>query len=210
MLIYVAGKYSGDVDTNIRKAREVAIRLWEAGHHVICPHLNTAHMEVDCSIGYDDYIRGDLDMLSRCDAIYMLEGWQESKGAQIEWDFATENNIPIYYDPAPVSMYYAEIRCPEQSAAFRATVMDMYRLHLTKNADYSPANILGTGEVGLVTRMWDKVARLMNLTGFKLTVTDSKFETPTTPKHESILDTVHDLAVYSVIYLLHAAGKWGK
>ena len=64
--------------------------------------------------------------------------------------------------------HITEQRCPEQVAGFRAVLQDMYQTHLDKNADYSPANILGTGEIGLATRLWDKVVRYMSLLGFKI------------------------------------------
>lgn len=32
-------------------------------------------------------------MLKTCDAIYMMEGWEESKGARLELDFAKEHEI---------------------------------------------------------------------------------------------------------------------
>lgn len=86
----------------------------------------------------------------------------------------------------------------------------MYRTHLSKNEDYSPASILGTGEIGLVTRLWDKVARLMNLTGFKVEISQAVFKAPIEPKHESVDDTLQDAAVYSVIGLLLHQGVWGK
>lgn len=34
MLLYVAGKYRGDVDANIAAARKVAAELYKAGHNV--------------------------------------------------------------------------------------------------------------------------------------------------------------------------------
>ena len=52
----------------------------------------------------------------------------------------------------------------------------MYRTHLSKNNDYSPSNILGTGEVGTITRMWDKVARLSNLSGMDIQIRAARFE----------------------------------
>jgi len=99
MILYIAGKYRGDIDANIAAARKVAIELWEAGFTVICPHLNTAHFERDCSIPEDNYIKGDLHILSRCDAVIMLEGWQQSEGAMIEHMMAKEWGIPVYYYP---------------------------------------------------------------------------------------------------------------
>lgn len=97
MIIYIAGKYSGEIDKNIADARRVAIKIWEAGHVALCPHLNTANFEKDCTLEYDGYIKGDLKLLERCDAILMLKGWEESQGAQIELEYAESRGLPVYY-----------------------------------------------------------------------------------------------------------------
>ena len=99
MIIYISGKYSGSIAENIKEARKVAIEVWESGHVALCPHLNTAHFEEDCKLEYDDYIKGDLILLERCDAILMLEGWEESQGAQIELQYAEKLGLPVYYYP---------------------------------------------------------------------------------------------------------------
>ena len=104
MLIYVAGKYTGDVNKNIASARNVAIALWEIGHAVICPHLNSAHMEEDCKADYETYMRGDFNMISRCDALVMVENWKDSSGAKREHEYAlslvfqytTRQNYPAF------------------------------------------------------------------------------------------------------------------
>jgi len=99
MIIYLSGKYSGDVKKNIQDARTVAASLWEIGYTVHCPHCNTANFEDLCSASYYDYIRGDLEILARCDAMVLLEGWQESKGAVTERAFAEKIGMPIYEYP---------------------------------------------------------------------------------------------------------------
>jgi len=212
MLIYVAGPYRGNVDKNVQAARDCAIALWGAGHAVICPHANTYRMDEGTGITSDDLIKGDLNMLARCDAIMMLPGWEDSEGATIELKHADALGIPIYVYAGPEfcpDLHPTEVRSPIQARAFLETVMRMYRVHLQKNADYSPANILGTGEVGVVTRLWDKVARLMNLTGFRMTISASEFSAPRTPNNESIDDTYMDASVYSIIGLLLRRGQWG-
>jgi hypothetical protein len=97
MIVYVAGPYSAPtpqgVDANIQQARQAAIALWREGHVAICPHLNTAHFEDECP-GLD-FVKGDLEILSRCDALVMLPGWEQSKGARRELEFATERDIPV-------------------------------------------------------------------------------------------------------------------
>lgn len=211
MLIYVAGKYSGDVDANIAEARKVAIALWEKGHAVICPQLNSAHMEKDCKVDYETYMAGDFNMISRCDALVMIDNWKDSAGAKREHEYALCLGMPIYYAPDLPDLHPTEIKSPMQCQAFRETIGKMYRTHLNKNADYSPANILLTGETGLVTRLLDKMARLLNLTDFKFkAILHESVDPPKKPKNESIEDTYQDMAVYAVIGLLLRNGKWGK
>jgi len=98
-------------------------------------------------------------------------------------------------------------KCPNQVKEFLITINEMFRLHLSKNQDYSPFNILGTGEVGLATRTWDKVARLMNLVGFNIMT--GQLKVGKEPKHEDLDQNILDLGVYSIIWRLFRKGKWG-
>lgn len=99
-LIYVAGAYTGDVAGNIGRAEAASIALIRNGWHVITPHKNTS--------GYEKYENGttiikstwlemDLNILARCDAMYVMNGWRTSQGTRGEIDFATENDIPTFY-----------------------------------------------------------------------------------------------------------------
>ena len=104
-VIYTAGPYSGpghnDVLNNILTARFISRMLWLRGFAVICPHLNTAWMDGP-DLAWEQFMAGDLEMLSRCDAIYMLPGWEDSKGAQIEHSRAIELGVPAYYNLSEV------------------------------------------------------------------------------------------------------------
>jgi hypothetical protein len=113
-------------------------------------------------------------------------------------------NIP---KPQPI-LHRTEAKSPEQCKEFRAIIEKMYATHLDKNADYSPMNILGTGMIGLVTRIWDKVARLVSLHGFD--IRDGSLSQVRTPKNESVDDTLLDLANYAIIAMIFRRGKWGK
>ena len=99
-LIYVAGKYRGktlnEVYWNINGAREVAeaiLRLCP-GWFPIVPHMNTAFM--DGLVGDKIFLKGDKELLKRCDGIYLMPFWKESKGAKAEYRFALKNKIPVY------------------------------------------------------------------------------------------------------------------
>ena len=103
MLVYVSGPYSAGTDEgiteNIERARGVAIALWDKGHYALTPHLNTAHFERDCKADYRQYMAGDLAMLSVCDAMVMVPGWETSAGAREEWGLAKNIGLPVYVYP---------------------------------------------------------------------------------------------------------------
>lgn len=73
---------------------------------------------------------------------------------------------------------------------------------LTKHEDYGKSNIAdapGGALNGIRVRMYDKIARLNNLI-------DNNKE----PKHESIRDTLVDIANYATIALMVIDGTWDK
>jgi hypothetical protein len=104
MLLYTAGPYSGknrvERDHNIKVAREIAADLWRRGYAVICPHTNTAWFDDDFQdITWEMYMAGDLEIVSRVDAVIMLPGWEHSRGANMEREHAISLGIPVYTYP---------------------------------------------------------------------------------------------------------------
>lgn len=99
-LIYISGPYNGstafDIARNIRNAYDVRDDLITKGWAVICPHANTANTNNDNAY---TYFHMQATILSRCDAIYMLRGWEESEGAQMEHQMAKDFGIAVYYQP---------------------------------------------------------------------------------------------------------------
>ena len=100
---YLQGAYAAPtpegIKANIDHACAARDRLALAGWSVHCPHANTAHME-NLIPGADQglFYTMDLTMLKVCDVIYMLHGWQYSKGACIELQAATEWGLRIIYE----------------------------------------------------------------------------------------------------------------
>lgn len=99
-LVYVIGAYSGNVDENIQKAEAISIQLIRDGYHVITPHKNTAGYEhyEDETLTYETWIEMDLDILSRCDAVFIMNNAKKSKGAQIEIAHAKKIGLKIMYE----------------------------------------------------------------------------------------------------------------
>lgn len=97
---YIAGPYrSGHGRTvleNCRAAEKVAIKWWRKGYAVICPHKNTEFFD---GLAPDAvWLKGDIEILKRCDLIIMMENYGDSTGAKAELDFAQANNITVIFD----------------------------------------------------------------------------------------------------------------
>jgi hypothetical protein len=101
-LIYVAGPYRApsewEVVQNIRRAEQAALFVWSHGAAAICPHKNTALFGGAPGCPDDTWLSGDLEILSRCDAVFAINGWRDSTGAMGEVEFARDNSIPVLYD----------------------------------------------------------------------------------------------------------------
>lgn len=78
-----------------------------------------------------------------------------------------------------------------------AILSQLRSIMLRKQADYGPRNILDCGEVGVVIRANDKLARIRNLYG----ISDGTFQKKTA-SNESIEDSFVDLANYAIIALM--------
>ena len=101
-LIYVAGPYRsktpGGQAENIWHASRVAIRLFELGWVCFTPHLNTANFNWYSNLPDEVWLNGGLKFLEFCEAIFMLKGWEESKGAKRELEVATERKMEVFYE----------------------------------------------------------------------------------------------------------------
>lgn len=84
----------------------------------------------------------------------------------------------------------------------REIMDELATLAVQKQVDYGPKNISNSpyGPVqGLVVRIYDKIARIVNLT-----------KNDIDPQNESLEDSFKDLANYGVIGLMVLRGKWDR
>ena len=97
-LAYLAAPYRADtihgVVSNIRKAEEDAITLWQMGFAVLCPQKNSALL--DGLLPDDVWLEGALEMLSRCDLAVFAGEWRRSEGCLVEYERAGELEISRY------------------------------------------------------------------------------------------------------------------
>ena len=102
-LIYVAGPFRSStcwgVFQNVRWAEKAALRLADEGWAVLCPHLNTAWFDQSYpEIPTQAYLEGGLEMVKRCDAIYMLKDFSSSEGSMAELACAINNGLDVIYE----------------------------------------------------------------------------------------------------------------
>lgn len=98
-IIYIAGKYSGkthiETEYNILMAKQAMLELSRLGWIVYCPHMNSAMLHIYKELSDEYWYAHGLKMLSKCDAIFMLPNYVDSKGAINEMLYAKELGIPI-------------------------------------------------------------------------------------------------------------------
>lgn len=87
MKIYIAGAIS-DNPNYIEQFAEAEKQLIEEGHAVINPVKNGG-------FEYKEYIDMGLCELMKCEAIYLLKGFENSKGAQLEYLYAVTTGMQI-------------------------------------------------------------------------------------------------------------------
>jgi len=101
-LIYVCGPYRNTSEEkkkeNIWHALRVSVRLWELGFFVICPHLNTANFEFYTNLDNNVWLDGGLEMLRRCDCVFILKGFETSPGSLKECELAQKLGKDIYFE----------------------------------------------------------------------------------------------------------------
>lgn len=97
-LVYVAGPMTGIADFNFPAFNAAADRLLNNGYEVINPADNdNGDPEQARTSGtpWEDYMRKDIADLIEADAIAVLPGWQNSKGASLEVTVAAALDMPI-------------------------------------------------------------------------------------------------------------------
>lgn len=95
--VYLSGPMSGMVDHNFPAFNAKAEELREKGVEVV----NPAELEGESlTHPWEWYLRRDIKVMMECDALYMLPGWTNSKGAKLEFSLAQTLKFKIFYDGA--------------------------------------------------------------------------------------------------------------
>ena len=92
--IYISGKITGDPNYREKFAKaeeEVKAKGYMVMNPAILPE----------GFSWVDYMEISFAMMKACDAIYLLEDWEDSAGACLERQKARDDGLTIFYQKVP-------------------------------------------------------------------------------------------------------------
>lgn len=96
--VYISGKITGTTDF-MERFDSAEEKLKSRGYAVLNPAKSNSYMPEDTT--WDEYMKVSLTLLQMADAIYMLNGWQDSKGAKLEYETALNPlHLKVMYENA--------------------------------------------------------------------------------------------------------------
>lgn len=100
-VVYLASPYRNKAEwvvcQNIQHAQRTARLIWQLGAVCLSPCGNTAFFG-GSDIPDEVWLKGDIEMLKRCDALFMNEGSVRSNGCRAEESFARNQGLPIFWE----------------------------------------------------------------------------------------------------------------
>lgn len=89
--VYLSGKISGLTEVEYKtKFNSAELFLTGLGYDVINP---VSYDKIKDG-SWEDYMKQDLKLILDCDYIYLLDNWEDSKGARMEYNLACDLKIP--------------------------------------------------------------------------------------------------------------------
>lgn len=90
--IYISGPITG-IEDYMKNFDQAEKELKSVGFSVVNPAKILSQMPEDTK--YEEYMDMSMMMLSICDGIYMLKGWEKSTGANREYEYALASDMII-------------------------------------------------------------------------------------------------------------------
>lgn len=95
MKVYISGKITGlplsEAEERFKDAEELISAL------NLTP-VNPLKNGLPRHSTWEEHMAKDIELLKQCEAIFMLENWEDSRGAKIEYDFAIGSGKTIMYE----------------------------------------------------------------------------------------------------------------
>lgn len=95
MRVYISGAITGQINYFERFASAEDL-LKKGGYEVVNPAEELAELPIGTA--HERYMEKSLELLSTCDGIYMLDGYESSLGANIELKYAISHKMTICFE----------------------------------------------------------------------------------------------------------------
>lgn len=106
--VYISGAIAHyGMDERQATFEAAALRLKEQGFEPVNPFENG----VPADAHWMAHMKADIALLVGCDYIYMLNGWELSKGAKLEFDVASSCGIKVMFEGQKSSREYVCCIC---------------------------------------------------------------------------------------------------
>jgi hypothetical protein len=93
--IYISGPITGcHLEDVYRRFSAWRDKLNADGYEAVIPTENG----LPPTATWEEHMQRDIQLLQGCDAIFMLDGWEKSRGCRIEFNIAVEAKIPIIFE----------------------------------------------------------------------------------------------------------------
>ena len=93
--VYISGAITGTTDYMERFA-SIESKLLSLGYEVVNPSTILSHIPITST--HDEYMHISYALMDICNSIYMMDGWEKSKGANLEHDYAIDKEMNFVYD----------------------------------------------------------------------------------------------------------------
>ena len=116
--IYISGPITGTVDAEERfgEAEEI-LRKKYLINAIVNPLRVGQEADTDASMTHDEYMHISFAMMDLCNAVYMLDGWRNSKGACMEYGYARAKGAKILYETQE-PVHASNISQPEKQGEY--------------------------------------------------------------------------------------------
>ena len=92
---YISGKITG-TDNYIERFNIAEDKMIKQGYETVNPAIILDHLPHTTT--HKEYMHLSYALLDICDGIYLMDGWKDSVGAVLEYDYALEKGMVVLYE----------------------------------------------------------------------------------------------------------------